>query len=94
MRPRDIDNRLVTGRACRNWFCGIDKGGAGTARELSLAKRLLRMANLERSEYDLLAENNLISFHRFQIFVWTLILGIMFVANGRQSRPKERNRRR
>src|SRR6266567_2789775 len=31
--------------------------------------------------YDLLAENNLISFHSFQIFVWTLILGIMFVAN-------------
>src|SRR5438874_1668946 len=31
--------------------------------------------------FDLLAENNLISFHRFQIFVWTLILGIMFVAN-------------
>jgi hypothetical protein len=31
--------------------------------------------------YDLLAENNLISFHRFQIFVWTLILGIMFMAN-------------
>jgi hypothetical protein len=31
--------------------------------------------------YDLLAENNLISFHRFQIFVWTLILGIMFVIN-------------
>ena len=31
--------------------------------------------------YDLLAEDNLISFHRFQIFVWTLILGIMFIAN-------------
>ena len=31
--------------------------------------------------YDLLAENNLISFHRFQIFVWTLVLGIMFVMN-------------
>jgi hypothetical protein len=31
--------------------------------------------------YDLLAENNLISFHRFQIFVWTLVLGIMFVSN-------------
>ncbi len=31
--------------------------------------------------YDLLAENNLISFHRFQIFVWTLILGLIFVAN-------------
>jgi hypothetical protein len=31
--------------------------------------------------YDLLAENNLISFHRFQIFVWTLVLGFMFVAS-------------
>ncbi len=31
--------------------------------------------------YDLLAENNLISFHRFQIFVWTLVLGIMFVSS-------------
>ena len=31
--------------------------------------------------YDLLAENNLISFHRFQIFVWTLVLGLMFVVN-------------
>jgi hypothetical protein len=31
--------------------------------------------------YDLLAENNMISFHRFQIFVWTMVLGIMFVAN-------------
>ena len=29
--------------------------------------------------YDLLAENNQVSFYRFQIFVWTLILGIMFV---------------
>jgi hypothetical protein len=31
--------------------------------------------------YDLLAENNQVSFYRFQIFVWTLILGIMFVLN-------------
>ena len=31
--------------------------------------------------YDLLAENNQISFHRFQIFVWTLILGIIFVVS-------------
>jgi len=31
--------------------------------------------------YDLLAENNVISFYRFQIFVWTLILGIMFIAS-------------
>ncbi len=29
--------------------------------------------------YDLLSENNLISFHRFQIFVWTLALGVVFV---------------
>jgi hypothetical protein len=31
--------------------------------------------------YDLLAENNQISFHRFQIFVWTVIIGVMFVVN-------------
>jgi hypothetical protein len=31
--------------------------------------------------YDLLSENNVIVFHRFQIFVWTIVLGIMFVAN-------------
>jgi hypothetical protein len=31
--------------------------------------------------YDLLAENNQISFHRFQIFVWTLILGVIFVVS-------------
>ena len=31
--------------------------------------------------YDLLAENDVITFHRFQIFVWTLVLGIMFVSN-------------
>jgi hypothetical protein len=31
--------------------------------------------------FDLVAENNVISFHRFQILVWTLILGIMFIAN-------------
>lgn len=28
--------------------------------------------------HDLLGENNLISFHRFQIFVWTLVLGVIF----------------
>ncbi len=31
--------------------------------------------------YDLLAEKETVSFHRFQIFVWTIVLGIMFVAN-------------
>ena len=30
---------------------------------------------------DLLAENAVFSFQRFQIFVWTIVLGIMFVAN-------------
>lgn len=28
--------------------------------------------------YDLLGEDNVITFHRFQIFVWTLVLGIIF----------------
>jgi len=28
--------------------------------------------------YDLLADQNVISFHRFQIFVWTIVLGIIF----------------
>lgn len=35
--------------------------------------------------YDLLTETSagkgVVSFHRFQIFVWTIVLGIMFVAN-------------
>jgi hypothetical protein len=31
--------------------------------------------------HDLLAEDDVISFHRFQIFIWTIVLGIMFVAN-------------
>ena len=35
--------------------------------------------------YDLLTEKDtgtgVVSFHRFQIFVWTIVLGIMFVAN-------------
>lgn len=30
--------------------------------------------------YDLLAEGDAISFHKFQIFVWTLVLGTIFVA--------------
>jgi hypothetical protein len=29
--------------------------------------------------YDLLGDKDVISFHRFQIFVWTLVLGIIFV---------------
>ncbi len=31
--------------------------------------------------HDLLSEGGLISFHRFQIFVWTLVLGIIFVVS-------------
>jgi hypothetical protein len=30
---------------------------------------------------DLLSEGGLISFHRFQIFVWTLVLGIIFIVS-------------
>ena len=57
------------------------------------AKKLQQISDLERQRdyfswpawkgvmYDLLAENDVICFHRFQIFVWTLVLGIMFVAN-------------
>lgn len=29
--------------------------------------------------YDMLGEDNVISFHRFQIFVWTFVLGLIFV---------------
>ncbi len=32
-----------------------------------------------RALYDLLGDNYLISFHRFQIFLWTLVLGVIFV---------------
>jgi hypothetical protein len=31
--------------------------------------------------HDLLSEGGLISFHRFQIFVWTLVLGIIFLVS-------------
>ena len=31
--------------------------------------------------HDLLSEGGLISFHRFQIFVWTLVLGIIFTVS-------------
>jgi hypothetical protein len=30
--------------------------------------------------YDLLADDNAIAFHRFQIFIWTLVLGVIFVS--------------
>jgi hypothetical protein len=31
--------------------------------------------------YDVLSDSNGVSFHRFQIFVWTLVLGIIFVVS-------------
>ncbi|HWM23733.1 MAG TPA: hypothetical protein VNP98_02840 [Chthoniobacterales bacterium] len=31
--------------------------------------------------HDLMAENNIVCFHRFQIFIWTIVLGIMFVVD-------------
>jgi hypothetical protein len=57
------------------------------------AKKIKQIADLQRQRefftwppwkgtmYDLLAENDVITFHRFQIFVWTIVLGIMFVFN-------------
>jgi hypothetical protein len=32
-----------------------------------------------RATYDLLGDEGHISFHRFQIAVWTLVLGVVFV---------------
>lgn len=34
----------------------------------------------KRVMYDLLGDKDVICFHRFQIFVWTIVLGIIFVA--------------
>jgi hypothetical protein len=39
-----------------------------------------RLPAWKRVLYDLLGEGNVISFHKFQIFVWTLVLGTIFVA--------------
>lgn len=56
-------------------------------------KETQNIANLERQldyfqwpawkgvMHDLMAENNVVCFHRFQIFIWTIVLGIMFVVN-------------
>lgn len=39
-----------------------------------------RRKPLGRGLFDLLADNGAISFHRFQIFVWTLVLGVIFIS--------------
>ena len=57
---------------------------AKKAREIAVLQRQLEYFKWPAWKgvmFDLLAENDAISFHRFQIFVWTLALGIMFVSN-------------
>jgi len=43
------------------------------------ALRYLKRPRWLNFVYDLLAENDTVSFHRFQICVWTLTLGIIFI---------------
>jgi len=43
------------------------------------ALRSIRRSSVEKFAFDLLAENETIAFHRFQICVWTLLLGIIFM---------------
>lgn len=53
------------------------------AGDLALAERQLaffEMRPWKRVMYDLLGDNGAISFHRFQMFVWTLVLGIVFAS--------------
>lgn len=55
---------------------------AKVAAELSLAESqqaFLGMHKWLRATYDLLGDEGHISFHRFQIAVWTLVLGVVFV---------------
>jgi hypothetical protein len=51
--------------------------------EIDRIKRQLWFFGLRRWQvvmYDLLGDDGSIGFHRFQIFVWTIVLGIIFVA--------------
>ena len=63
---------------------------AQTAKTMQIARLERQLDYFEQPAwkgplYDLLSEKDaatgLVSFHRFQIFVWTIVLGIMFVAN-------------
>ena len=64
----------------------LDKNGLGIKRAqdqfrtLKLQKEYFRQPAWKGVLYDLLAERGLVSFHRFQILVWTLVLGGLFVA--------------
>jgi hypothetical protein len=58
---------------------------ARLAADLSLAEwqqAFFRMRPWRRVIYDLLGDEGHINFHRFQIAVWTLILGLVFVIPG------------
>ncbi len=60
------------------------RAGKGNARDQGprAAARLFRVAGLWKGVmHDLMAENNIVCFHRFQIFIWTIVLGIMFVVD-------------
>jgi len=51
------------------------------AADLSLAESqqaFVRMSPWLRAAYDLLGDGGHINFHRFQIAVWTLLLGLVF----------------
>jgi hypothetical protein len=49
--------------------------------ELSWSADYFRWPPWKGVMHDLLSEGGLISFHRFQIFVWTLVLGIIFIVS-------------
>jgi hypothetical protein len=48
---------------------------------LKRQREFFALSPAKRALYDLLGDNYLISFHRFQIFLWTLVLGVIFVSN-------------
>jgi hypothetical protein len=51
---------------------------AAVAARRSQLRKLLNIS--ERIDLDILSDANGVSFHRFQIAAWTLVLGIIFVA--------------
>jgi peptidyl-tRNA hydrolase len=72
---------------------GVEEKSKLEANAAAQEKETQNIANLRRQldyfewpawkgvMHDLLAEDNVVCFHRFQIFIWTIVLGIMFVVN-------------
>ncbi len=50
-------------------------------RVLERQRNFLLRSRFQNFMCDILADNASITFHRFQIFVWTLVLGVMFIFN-------------